>query len=325
MEACVPAPLSPFPVPVCRLPGESEPKRVMPIDEGTEQGYACRILLSGWAAILRTFRVRGQLRMARRNSGTLASVVSVPFVLCVLVLSAAALGRVALVRYGDVITRKAPVPLRKPLGALDISRLGDYERIKVNTLSAAVEAQLGTEQYLDWVLVDKSVSRSGDPRRYVFLSVTYYTGGPNLAPHTPDVCRQGAGYQPKQPHENRVVEVPALGAEGREVPIRVCTFVKTPIFGREEPTVVYTFHANGKFTTTRTGVRRLTHRITDRHAYYSKVEVSFGGGPGQSQNLGRQESIAAAAKLFNTILPILIEEHWPDWEAVESPQPDEQG
>ena len=254
----------------------------------------------------------------------LTSVVSVPFVLCVLVLSAAALGRVVLVRYGDVITRKAPIPLRKPLGALDTSRLGDYERIKANTLSAAVEAQLGTKEYLDWVLVDNSVSRPGDPHRQVHLSVTYYTGGPNLAPHAPDVCYHAGGYKSKQPHANRVVKVPALGPERSAVPIRVCTFVKTAIFGREEPTVIYTFHANGKFTATRTGVRRLTHRITDRHAFFSKVEVSFGGGPKQLQKLGREESVVAATKLFNTILPILIEEHWPDWEVAQNSTPDEQ-
>jgi hypothetical protein len=64
-------------------------------------------------------------------------------------------------------------------------------------------------------------------------------------------------------------------------------------------------------------VRNTTTTLLNKHAYFSKVEVSFGGPRTQPRNLGREESVAAAAKLFNVILPILVEEHWPDWEAIE--------
>jgi hypothetical protein len=260
--------------------------------------------------------------MTRDHPGWFSSLLGIPFVLCVLVLTAAAFGRMAVERWGKVVTRKDPIPLRKPLGVLNKERLGDYRFVEAAQLSAAVEDALGTEQYLDWLLTDTSVPRLNDPRRHVHLSVTYYTGGPNLAPHTPDVCRVGSGYQPKQPHENRVATVPALGeGERSRVPVRVCTFAKTAIFNRDEPTVVYSFHANGRFTGTRTGVRNLTHGIKDKHAYYSKVEVSFGGEHCQPRNLGREESLTAAAKLFNTILPLLVQEHWPDWDAVENIRP----
>ena len=256
--------------------------------------------------------------MTHRNPGLLASVLSAPFILCVLVLVAAALGQAALVQWLGIVTHKEPIPLRKPLGALDKGRLGDYRYERKFTLSKAVEDALGTRDYLEWTLTDLAVKRRSDPRRHVHLSVTYYTGGRNLAPHTPDVCRVGGGYQPKQAHEDRMIDVPSLDDEHGSVPVRVCTFVKTAIFDRNEPTVIYTFHTNGEFKATRTGVRNTTHRIRDKYAYFSKVEVNFGGPRCQPRNLGREESIAAAAKLFDTILPILIEEHWPDWEAVQN-------
>lgn len=258
------------------------------------------------------------LAMARRNSGIGASVFTLPFVMCLLVLTAAAFGRMAVVRWLNVVTRKEPIPLRKSLSALDKLRLGDYKFLKAHLLSEAIENSLGTDEYIDWVLEDSSVTRRVDPRRYVHLFVTYYTGGPNLAPHTPDVCYLGSGYQPKQAHENRKVAVPALG-EGAEVPVRVCTFCKTAIFNQDEPTVVYTFNANGRFTSTRNGVRNLTHGLRDKYAYFSKVEVSFGGPGCRPPNLGREESVAAASKILNVVLPLLVQEHWPDWKAPDEP------
>ena len=254
------------------------------------------------------------------QKGILRRVATVPFVVCVLMLTGAAVARMAACTWGPVVSRKEPIELRKPLGSLNKERLGEYEFVAAPKLSAAVEDALGTQQYLQWVLQDRSVARVNDPQRWIHLAVTYYTGGSNLAPHTPDVCQTGAGYQPKQAHENRDIEVPALGpGERGRVPVRICTFVKNTSWSRDEPTVVYTFHANGRFTATREGVRYWTQSVRDKHAYYSKVEISFGGEQCQPRNLGREESVAAATKVLNVVLPVLLEEHWPDWEATERP------
>jgi hypothetical protein len=93
--------------------------------------------------------------------------------------------------------------------------------------------------------------------------------------------------------------------------------MKTAIFNREELTVVYTFHANGQFSADREEVRKTTVNLLSRHAYFSKVEVTFGSPRCQPRSLGREESLAAAAKLFNVVLPLLVKDHWPDWEAIE--------
>ncbi|MCK4659834.1 MAG: exosortase-associated EpsI family protein [Phycisphaerae bacterium] len=255
--------------------------------------------------------------MTQRNPTRWVSAVGLPFILVVVVLAVSAVGRVTLAKKLRWVTRKEPIFLRKPLSGMG-RRVGDYRFELANTLPAEMEDSLGTDQYLDWILIDTSVKDRQDPRRHVRLFVTYYTGGPNLVPHVPDVCYQAGGYKPKQSHETRTVEMPSLSEYGGEIPIRVCTFVKTAIYNQQEVTVVYTFHANGTFAATRTGVRNATHRILDKHAYFSKVEISFGGEGCQPQTPGREESIVAAAKLLNAVLPVLLEEHWPDWEAAET-------
>jgi len=149
------------------------------------------------------------------------------------------------------------------------------------------------------------------------LLVTYYSGGHNLVPHTPDVCYLGAGYQPGRAHENVTLSVPELGAAGAKLWVRVLTFVKTAIFDRQDVSVVYAFHCNGRFVETgafvdpRTAVRLLLNDPANTYAYFSKVEVSF-------PRATREQSLKGAAKLFGAVLPVLVKEHWPDFEAAES-------
>ena len=168
---------------------------------------------------------------------------------------------------------------------------------------------LGTSNYLCWVLEDTSVAPR-DPLRSVDLFVTYYSGGNDLVPHTPDVCFVGGGYQPAQPHKNIEFELPLDDPRMATIPVRVCTFAKTAVFQRKRISVVYTFQCNGKFVATRTGVRFLVNTLANTYAYFSKVEVRF-------PRATRAQTIEGAKKLFARVLPILSRDHWPDFEAAE--------
>jgi len=205
---------------------------------------------------------------------------------------------------------KEPLNLRKKLTALDRSAIRPYQlKGDPKGLDSSVEDSLSADDYLLCELVDTSVPPS-DPLRRATLFVTYYTGGQDLVPHVPDECMLGAGYQPAQAHENEDVTLPALLEMRPTIPIRVCTFIRTAIHNRTKLTVVYTFACNGTFTATRNGVRLLTGDPRNRHAYFSKVEVSF---PGAT----RQQSVAGAKKLLNTVLPVLLRDHYPDFEGAE--------
>ena len=196
------------------------------------------------------------------------------------------------------------MPLKKPLSALDEGVLIPYRTIQRQVLDSTVLEALGTDQYINWTLEDTSVPQA-DPLRYANLFVTYDTGGVNLVPHTPDECRLGAGYQAAQPHANIEIGVPMT------IPVRLCTFLKTAVFNHEDVSVVYTFHCNGKFVATRNNVRLLINDMSNRYAYFSKVEVSF-------PRATREQNLQGATKLFERLLPALIQDHFPDFEAAES-------
>lgn len=234
-----------------------------------------------------------------------------------IVLGATAIGLPAVTRHMRLVLAKQAAPLRSPLAKLDKNALGPYRFASANVLDPAVVDALGTTDYIDWILEDTSQANRLSPLRYARLHVTYYTGQPDAVPHTPDVCLVGAGYEIVRSN-NTVVRVPTL-ADSREVPVRMVTFVKSAIFGGDEMPIVYTFHCNGKFAATRERVRTAVNNPLDEYAYYSKIEVGFGWNMARPHFPSRDEALAATAKLFSYVLPLLIEKHWPDWEALQRP------
>lgn len=238
-----------------------------------------------------------------------SGVATPPFLLAVALLGAAAVLAGPVADWMDIRREKLALPLRLPLDALDETAIAPYRVLARHVLDPAIVEALGTDQYLSWGIEDTSVPKN-DPLRRAALVVTYDSGGTNLVPHTPDVCRLGAGYQPSQPHENTSVVLGGLKAGQRTVPVRLCTFAKTDVFQREKLSVVYTFFCNGKFVATRTGVRVLINDLSTAHSFFSKVEVSFAGAT-------RSQCLEGARKLLNRVLPVLLSNHWPDFQSAE--------
>ncbi len=233
-----------------------------------------------------------------------------PFVLAVVLLGASAGLAGPFARWMNFKQDKDALVLKAPLSSLNFEALAPYRVLDRVILAPEMVDALGTHQYIQWRLEDTSVAQD-DPLRVATLFVTYYTGGRSLVPHTPDVCYLGSGYQPAQQHAFMETEVASLGPGGATVPIRVCSFVQTAVFNRREHTVIYTFNCNGRFVATRSGVRMLINDPTATHAYFSKVEISF---PAAT----RARSFAGVAKLFDRVLPVLLKDHWPDFEAAEN-------
>lgn len=232
-----------------------------------------------------------------------------PFLVAVAILGTAAVLGGPVADWMDIKREKLPLPLKAPLSALDEGAIRPYRVVKRHVLDPAIVEVLGTNQYISWTLEDTSVA-SHDPLRFAEFVVTYDSGGHNLVPHTPDVCRLGAGYQPAQPHENTTVDASALQAKWPSLPVRLCTFLKTDVFQREKVSVVYTFFCNGEFVATRSHVRVLINDLSNTYSFFSKVEVSF-------PKATRGQCLDGAAKLLNRVLPVLISSHWPDFEREE--------
>ena len=236
-------------------------------------------------------------------------ILNVPFILGAAFLSIAAVLAGPIADWLGIRQQKEPLPLRRPLGALDPRRLVPFRLVQSFVLEPEILDAMETDQYVSWVLENTSASPT-DPLRYAHLFITYYSGGRTLAPHRPDLCYLGAGYEPAQAHENVDIDLGRAHPSLSAVPVRVCTFVKTALRDREKESVVYTFFANGRFASTSHGVRRLTSGLSNRYAFFSKVEIKF-------PRANREQCLAGAIELYTLVLPALLEDHWPDFAAAE--------
>ncbi len=235
------------------------------------------------------------------------------FLICMVVLGEGAVGLRAGAKKMKWHFRKLPLELRQPFDNLDVGRLGPYQVIRKAKIAKEIRDELGTEEYLQWTLLDTSL-KSNAPGSTVDLFITYYTGSPDKVPHIPDVCYVGSGGVPTF-KMNTTIRVPGLDGDSQNdsdhdiLPVRMLGFDVRGVMGVEPRTVVYFFAVNGDFVCTRTAVRDRQTRLTDRYAYFSKVEMSFS----QPNKLGREGVLAAAEKLASGLVPVLVTEYWPDW------------
>ncbi len=232
-----------------------------------------------------------------------------PFMAAVVILGAAAVLAGPVTTWLSVKLTKESLPLKAPLNSLSEFAIRPYKKLKAHSLPPEIVEALGTEEYLSWVIEDQTKDRN-DPLRIGNLLVTYYSGGPNFIPHTPDVCYLGSGYQPVQPHETLPVQLPSLQGRFGDIPVRILTFGKTAIFSLTKLSVAYTFGCNGEYAGDRERIRVLINQPRNKYAYFSKVEVSY---PGAT----REQTLEGAKELFNVILPVLARDHWPNFQEAE--------
>jgi len=220
--------------------------------------------------------------------------------------------------------RKSPLPLKRPLHMLDQTKLlPEYSLYKIQPapLSHELVENLGTEEYLQWHLVDRRKDRD-DSASLALLFITYNTGGPGLVPHRPQECMAAAGMELK---DSEVVEFEIADADGvtHAVPVCILEFalprrgmqLQGGVADADTIAVAYFFYANGSYATTRTGVRLAVSSMTDKYAYYSKIELTFSNDTSR-RRAGRAETEEATRRLLQKVMPILWSDHYQDWEAL---------
>jgi len=250
--------------------------------------------------------------MERYIAGPLLRILRQPaFLLCIVLLGICAGGLQVAAEKMKWHFRKEAVPLRKSLDDLDAAKLAPYKLLRSDKIqNKEVEAELGTKDYIQWYLEDPTVPEK-DPSRFMLLFITYYTGEPDKVPHVPEVCYQGGGSLVEKREDT---EMSILGKSGKteSIPIRVLEMNMPGLMSQESRTVIYFFGVNGDYLKDRNEVRRRLNNLRDRYAYFSKVEVSFiNSRPGDSEILA-----AAMERFCQKLLPILWEDHWPDWDAL---------
>lgn len=247
------------------------------------------------------------------------------FAVVALILLASAAGMQLLATMMQGYFTKLPVPLKKPFYEFDRYKLGpefsrhpDTDRLP--PLSEDLVASLGTKEYAIWILSDNERPDSPLGRATVF--VTYYTGKPDMVPHVPDECMRSGGWERVWGPRHVDITVPGAGAPQDKVEMRVQTFEEQPSILRtgqrvRQMTVGYFFHTNGRYATTREGVRVSQMNLTDRYAYYAKIQVEIMHAR-LSESDNRQSEIAAIERVLRKLMPILLEDHLPDWDTARS-------
>jgi hypothetical protein len=224
------------------------------------------------------------------------------------------------VRFRHAVLHKKALPLKKSLGLLSHEKLTDRDqRYSYRLEGPAIQLepemvnQLGTDQYISWVLRlwDDSLGRQTDQVFQFF--VTYYTGNPDQVPHVPEECHLGNG---DQQAGNRLIylTLEGLPEKDRQVPLQVLLFRREGSLGVGEQCemVMYTFRVCDEWLAERERVRFTLGNPLSQYAYFSKVELSFPLPPGMPPE-AVEKAIDGGKRFLSVALPVLVKEHWPDW------------
>jgi hypothetical protein len=239
------------------------------------------------------------------------------FIVCVAVLLIAAATKAIIINIYGVYTVKKAIPLQKPLEEMDDKALTPYvlkEQSRIE--SREVLESLGTEAYLQWMLEDVEAEKNS-PTRFCSLFITYYTGTPDMVPHVPDECYAGGGNTPLG-KKTLTADLSSIGRKDLEFQyIRFSQVSDSLMRGDVQFSVQYFFHANGKYCKDRTETRLLLgSNWFSPYSYFCKVEWKFYG----IDSFGviypeEDQTLRASSRLLEKLLPVLEDEHWPDWEA----------
>jgi hypothetical protein len=98
-----------------------------------------------------------------------------------------------------------------------------------------------------------------------------------------------------------------------KVPAKYLVFgpKRTSLWAGERIPNLYFFKVNGQYAGSRQEARiALNKNLFGRESYFCKVELVFNR---SSIAPSKEQALAASEKLLTVILPILEQEHWPDW------------
>ena len=234
------------------------------------------------------------------------------FLICVLVLAAAGAGMSVTMKKLGIVFRKEPLPLKKSLEYLDEKDLTPYKVVsKEKIRNADTLKALGTEDYIQWILQDTEQA-ANSPAKEFLLFITYYKL-PDRVPHVPEECWTGGGYQ-KLGSEAVTLDINNGEGFDTNVPAKYLVFApkKTGLWQSSERIPnLYFFKVNGRYAGGREEARIVLNKnLFGKSSYFCKVELVFNR---SSFAPSKEQAVIAGEKLLAVILPILEQQHWPDW------------
>jgi len=252
------------------------------------------------------------------------------------------LGLRAAMRSLDVYLRKEPILLRADFGSIPTT-LGRWQKLgEDQRLDSAMVESLGTDKYLT-----RNYALDGDVSKGVLsLHLAYYTGMIDTVPHIPERCWGAGGLVQLGDPKTVGLSLPILANSEAGGPSNASTGLKYPMASLADPVTQqveqvalpvgeaamtvstfqearssrveqlggYMFIANGRVTPSTFGVRALAFNLTDRVAYYCKVQLSARYPVGDTPSTVAFK--AQAEDFLTQLLPHLMR-RLPDWPSVE--------
>jgi len=240
------------------------------------------------------------------------------FIVCVILLAAAAAGLPLVERVFGLYLRKDPIALKKSLDSHDQGLQPAYKIVRKEQIEIEdVVKTLGTDIYIQWILEDVNVPIES-PVRLCMLFITYYDM-PDNVPHIPEVCYIGGGNVIKASDE---MSIPIKkGDFNKTIPIKYLTFENSSgsfSINFSFP-LCYLIYSNEMYANSRDMARvALNRNIFKKYSYFSKVEWKFFGSSQFSSAFypDKKAVIQASEKLLSVILPILEKDYWPNTRSV---------
>ena len=235
------------------------------------------------------------------------------FLICVLVLAGAGAGMSVTMKKLGIIFEKEPLPLKKSLELLVERNLSPYKVVQEHKIeNEELLKALGTEDYIQWILEDTELAANSSVQKCL-LFITYYEL-PDRVPHVPEECWTGGGFQ-NLGSEAITFEINNNSGFEARIPAKYLVFgPKKPNFWQSSIRIpnLYFFKVNGQYAGNRQEARiALNKNLFGKYSYFCKVELVFNV---SSVAPSKEEAVAGSEKLLAVILPILEQEHWPDWE-----------
>lgn len=253
----------------------------------------------------------------------LKSYIQPSFLICTAVLAIAAVGKQAAVEWLGWRLTKEAIPLQKPLDMMDKSALVPYEVYREHKIkNKDILEQLGTEDYLQWDLLDTEEDEKS-PVKHCSFFITYYTGNPDQVPHVPEECYTGAGNEKLSDEMVKLsIDWPGQSQDSKDTKVIKAKYLvfgnkaSGPLGSGSKYPVIYFFNVNGRYAGNRNEAREiLSKNLLGKYSYFSKVEWKFyGTGFNGIIYPNKEEALEASEKIMSVLLPLIEDEHWPDWE-----------
>jgi hypothetical protein len=215
-----------------------------------------------------------------------------------------------LVARSRTFSQPLPLPLKSPLGQLSEKRLPPYRIVQVQNFGRplSIVDQPPLDDYACWSMQD------GDGRP-VSLMVTYSSASLDRPMHVVHASFLGDGTSLVA----RTKEIVAITCRGYKitVPLEVRELEKPTKDALRTWIVVRTCCANGEFSSDARGAARILYNSNERYAYFSQVDASMQ----LDSQTTREQAIESVERFLQVVIPVLLEDHWPDWENRPIPPP----